>query len=108
MMYLEGKVQMAKVDNFFSGLELVVVDRQVVKPAGGRPQYTCRLIRGWQGLEELRTLKKKDGVTVQELTDFAQRIALPQEDQVLPLVVLDIRGKESFRTLICELAATVP
>jgi hypothetical protein len=102
-MLLEGKVQTAKVDDFFSGLELDVVDRQVVKPMGGRPQYKCRLVRGWPGLDQLKELKK-GGADVHQLTDLAMKIQLPREDDVLPLVVVDITGKGVFRTLICELA----
>lgn len=100
-MYLEGKVQTAKIDDFFSGLQLVVVDRQVVKPAGGRPQYSCKVVRGWPGLDRLKEMRKQNA-TVQELTDFALTIQLPQEDQVLPLVVVDITGKQGFKTLVCE------
>lgn len=102
-MYLEGKVQTAKMSDFFNGLELVVVDRAVVKPAGGRPQYSVRVIRGWPGLEELKQLRKS-GAAEQELLNFAQGIQLPQEDQVIPLIVLDITGKQGFKTLVCEVA----
>lgn len=101
-MYLEGKVQTAKVGNFFDGLELDVVDRQVVKPMGGRPQYKCKVVRGWPGLDEMKEVKKNGG-DAQQLTDLAMKIQLPQEDQVLPLRVVDITGKGSFRTLVCEL-----
>jgi hypothetical protein len=100
-MYLEGKVQTAKVGSFFDGLELVVVDRQVIKPAGGRPQYTCKVIRGWPGLEELRQLRKQQA-SPQDLANFAQSVPLPQEDQILPLVVLDVTGKQGYKTLVCE------
>jgi hypothetical protein len=104
-MYLEGKVQTAKVSDFGDGLQLVVVDRQVVKPAGGRPQYTIKLVRGWPGLDELRQLKK-GGAAVQELVEYGlQHIQLPQEDQVIPLTVLDITGKQGYKTLICEITA---
>ncbi len=106
-MYLEGKVQTAKVDDFGTGLQLVVVDRQVVKPVGGRPQYTVNLRRGWPGLDELRQLKK-DGATKEDLVAWGeQNIQLPQEDQVLPLTVLDITGKQGFKTLVCEVAQEV-
>lgn len=102
-MQLEGKVQTAKMSDFFNGLELVVVDRAVIKPAGGRPQYSVRVVRGWPGLDELKELRKKNA-TEQDLANFAQGIPLPQEDQVIPLTVLDITGKQGFKTLICEVA----
>ncbi|EFH89355.1 hypothetical protein [Ktedonobacter racemifer] len=102
-MQLMGKVQTAKMSDFFNGMELVVVDREVVKPAGGRPQYSVRVVRGWPGLNELKELRKKNA-TEQDLANFAQGIPLPQEDQVIPLIVLDITGKQGFKTLICEVA----
>src|SRR5437016_10602791 len=91
-MYLEGKVQTAKVGNFFDGLELDVIDRQAVKPAGGRPQYKCKLVSGWPGLSEMKDLKKS-GASVEVLTNLAAAIQLPPEDQILPLHVVDITGK---------------
>ncbi|GHO68809.1 hypothetical protein KSC_077010 [Ktedonobacter sp. SOSP1-52] len=102
-MQLEGKVQTAKMSDFFNGLELVVVDRAVIKPAGGRPQYSVRVVRGWPGLDELKELRKNNA-SAQDLATFAQGIPLPQEDQVIPLTVLDITGKQGFKTLICEVA----
>jgi len=106
-MFLEGKVQTAKVGNFFDSVELVVVDRQVVKPMGGRPQYTCKLVRGWPGIEDLRSMKKQ-GADEQALAQFSAQIQLPQEDQVLPLVVVDITGSKGYKTLVCEVAASQP
>jgi hypothetical protein len=92
------------VDDFGTGLMLVVVDRQVVRMVGGRPQYTVKLVRGWPGLEELRQLKK-DGTQKEDLVAWGvQNIQLPQEDQVIPLTVLDITGKQGFKTLVCEVA----
>lgn len=104
-MYLEGKVQTAKISDFFDGLQLVVVDRQVVKPSGGRPQYTVKLVRGWPGLDELRELRKQ-GASPQDLANFAQGIQLPVEDQIVPLTVLDITGKQGYKTLVCEVMTT--
>lgn len=104
-MFLEGKVQTAKVGNFMDGLEVVVVDRQVVKPMGGRPQYTCKIVRGWPGIEDLRSMKKQ-GVSEADLVQYSAQIQLPQEDQVLPLVVVDITGSKGYKTLVCEVAAT--
>ena len=99
-MYLQGKVQTAKVDDFFGGIELKVVDRQVEK----RPMYTCRVVRGWPGLDELREMRKRNAPT-QEMTDFVMaNIQLPVEDQVLELIVVDVTGKSQFKTLICEMA----
>lgn len=106
-MYMEGKVQTAKVGNFYDGLEVVVTDRQVIKPMGGRPQYTCKIVRGWPGIEDLRALKK-GGASEQDLQQFSAQIALPQEDQVLPLVVVDITGNKGYKTLVCEVAAAQP
>jgi hypothetical protein len=106
-MLLEGKVQTAKVGNFFDGLEVVVVDRQVIKPMGGRPQYTCKIVRGWPGIEDLRSLKKQ-GAAEQDLLQCASQITLPQEDQVLPLVVVDITGSRGYKTLVCEVATGQP
>jgi hypothetical protein len=102
VMYLEAKVQTAKVGNFYDGLELDVVDRRVVRPAGGRPQYKCKVVRGWPGVDEMKQLKK-DGADEQRLADAAAIIQLPQEDAVFPLEVVDITGKGVFRLLICEL-----
>ena len=99
-MYLQGKVQTARIDEFFSGIELRVVDRQVER----RPMYVCKLVKGWPGLAELRDLRKQ-GASVQDMTDFALQIQLPQEDQVLDLMVTDVRGKDQFKTLVCELPA---
>ncbi len=104
-MFLEGKVQTAKVGNFMDGLEVVVVDRQVVKPMGGRPQYTCKIVRGWPGIEDLRSMKKQ-GVSEADLAQYSAQIRLPQEDTVLPLVVVDITGSKGYKTLVCEIAAS--
>jgi hypothetical protein len=102
VMYLEAKVQTAKVGNFYDSLELDVVDHQVVRPIGGRPQYKCKLVRGWPGLEEMKE-SKKNKADDQQLAVLAANIQLPPEDQVLPLVVVDIMGKGMFRMLVCEL-----
>jgi hypothetical protein len=101
-MYLEAKVQTAKVGNFYDSLELDVVDHQVVRPIGGRPQYKCKVVRGWPGLEEMKELKKNKGDEQQLAAFAAANIGLPSEDQVLPLVVVDIMGKGMFRMLVCE------
>jgi len=101
-MYLEGKVQTAKVSNFYDGLELDVVDRQAVRPIGGRPQYKCKLVGGLPLLDQMKAMKKS-GANDQQLAEFAATIQLPQEDQVLSLHVVDITGKGSFRQLVCEL-----
>ena len=106
-MLLEGKVQTAKIGKFYDSLEVVVADRQVLKPVGGRPQYTCKIVRGWPGVDELRQFKKQ-GASEQDLEAYSTQIVLPQEDQVLPLVVLDITGTRGFKTLVCEIAATMP
>jgi TRAP-type mannitol/chloroaromatic compound transport system substrate-binding protein len=98
-MFLEAKVQTAKVDTFFSGIEMVIIDRGADK----RPKYTCRVVRGWPGLEQLRELKKANA-SVADLTDFALQIQMPQEDQVVPLTVVDIKANKGFMTLICEVA----
>lgn len=103
-MLLQGRVESAKVGNFFD-IEVVVSDRQVVKPSGGRPQYTCRVVAGWPGVDELRNLRKalKQGQAVQQDVEaYAAQIALPQEDQMLSLAVMDIQGKAGYKTLICE------
>jgi hypothetical protein len=100
-MYLQGKVQTAKVDDFFGGIELRVVDKAVER----RTIYTCKLVRGWPGLDVLKEMRKRNA-SVQELTDFVlANIQLPQEDQVLDLIVVDVTGKSQFKTLVCELAA---
>ena len=101
-MYLEGKVQTAKVGVFFDSLELDVIDRQAVKPSGGRPQYKCRLVSGWPGIAEMKELKKS-GADAQQLENLVATIQLPQEDQVLPLHVVDMAGKGQFKVLVCEL-----
>jgi hypothetical protein len=106
-MFLEGKVQTAKIGTFYDSVEVVVADRQVLKPIGGRPQYSCKIVRGWPGVDEMRHLKKQ-GASEQDLAAYSAQIALPQEDQVLPLVVLDITGTRGFKTLVCEVAATQP
>ena len=103
-MFLEGKVQTAKVGNFLDGLEVVVTDRQVIKPMGGRPQYTCKIVRGWPGIEDLRAMKKQ-GASEADLTQFSTHIQLPLEDQILPLVVVDITGSKGYKTLVCEIVA---
>ncbi len=101
-MLLEAKVQTARVDNFFSGLELIVLDRGVDK----RPKYTCRLVRGWPGLDELRDLRKQNQPDT-VLQQAAAQVPLPAEDQVLELVVLDVTGKGNYKTLVCEMAAPI-
>ena len=106
-MFLEGKVQTAKIGKFYDSLEVVVADRQVLKPVGGRPQYTCKIVRGWPGVDELRQFKKQ-GASEQDLEAYSTQIVLPQEDQVLPLTVLDITGSRGFKTLVCEIAAAMP
>jgi hypothetical protein len=109
-MYLEGKVQTARISNF-GDLEAVVTDRLVTKAMGGRPQYSIRIIRGWQGLEDLRALKKQqraNQISQQDVLDFAAQIPLPQEDEVLPLNVVDIIGKQGFKTLLCEVSNVQP
>ncbi|GCE18634.1 hypothetical protein [Dictyobacter kobayashii] len=104
-MNLAGKVQTAKIGNFFDGIEMVVVDKEVIKPAGGRPQYTCKVVRGWPGLQELRDMRKQ-GASAEELANYAVGIQLPQEDEVLDLIVMDITGKQGYQKLVCEVAAT--
>lgn len=101
-MYLEGKVQTAKVGNFYDGVELDVIDRQAVRPSGGRPQYKCKVVSGWPGLDQMKELKKNGG-TSEQLATLAAAIQLPPEDQVLPLHVVDITGKGPFKMLVCEL-----
>jgi hypothetical protein len=108
-MYLEGKVQTAQMSSFHD-LEITVVDRQAIKPGGGRPQYTCRLVAGWPGVAELKAKKsevKKGKAAEQELHDIAQAIDLPQEDQVLQLSVIDLAGKNGFTRLVCEVVGVV-
>lgn len=103
-MQLQGRVESAKVGNFFD-LEVVVSDREVIKPSGGRPQYTCRITAGWPGVEGLIALRKavKAGqARPEDVVAFAQQVALPQEDQLLSLSVLDIQGKAGYKTLICQ------
>jgi hypothetical protein len=107
-MYLEAKVQTAKISGFFDGIEMDVVDRQVIKPTGGRPQYKCKVVRGWPGIDELRALrrdKEAGRVSEQDLQQYAAQIQLPNEDQVIPLIVLDITGKKGFKTLLAEVVA---
>lgn len=100
-MFLEAKVQTAKVDDkFFSGLEMIVLDRGVEK----RPKYTCRVVRGWPGLDELREMRKQNQPEA-ALQQAAAQIPLPAEDQIVHLIVVDVTGKGSFKTLICEVAA---
>jgi hypothetical protein len=101
-MMLQGKVQTVRFTDFHD-LEVTVVDKDVVKPMGGRPQYTCRLVRGMPEIEQLRAMRKQ--ASPQEIEDFKQQIPLPQEDQVLQLVVLDIGGKGQFTRLLCEVVA---
>ncbi len=104
-MFLNGKVQTAQIGQFHT-LDVVVTDKDVMKLGGGRPQYSCRIVRGWPGLEEVQQLKKAkqpDAV----LQQAAMAIPLPQEDQVLPLVVLDITGKAGYKTLVCEVVQGV-
>jgi len=102
-MYLRGKVQTAEFDTY-GGLQLVVVDADVKKPTGGRPQYRCQVARGWPGVEDVRALRKQnaDENTIQQLT---ATLPVPQEDQVLDLVVLDMTGKGDFKKFVCEVAA---
>lgn len=88
-----------------------MTDRQVTKAMGGRPQYSIRIVRGWQGLEDLRALKRQqmaNQISQQDVLDFAMQIPLPQEDEVLPLTVVDIIGKKGFKTLLCEVSSTQP
>lgn len=103
-MLLQGRVESAKVGNFFD-LEVVVSDREVLKPSGGRPQYTCRITAGWLGVDDLIALRKavKVGQAQQaDLQAYAGQVVLPQEDQLLSLAVLDIQGKAGYKTLICQ------
>jgi len=101
-MILQGKVQTVQFTDFHD-LEVCVVDKDVVKPAGGRPQYTCRLMRGIPELERLRARKKQ--ASLQEIEELKQQIPLPHEDQVLTLVVLGVTGKGQFFRLLCEVVA---
>lgn len=106
-MYLEGKVQTARVSQFHDGLEVSVLDKAVEKRTGGRPQYNCKITRGWPLVEEMRLMKRaveKKTATDQDLEQLAGQIVLPQEDQVLPLIVVEINGKGGFKTLMCEIA----
>ena len=102
-MYLRGKVQTAEFD-LYGGLQLVVVDADVKKPTGGRPQYRCQVSRGWPGVDDVKALRKQnaDENTMKQLTDT---LPVPQEDQVLDLIVLDMTGKGDFKKFVCEVAA---
>ena len=62
------------------------------------------MVRGWPGLDELRDLRKQNQPET-VLQQAAAQVPLPQEDQVLHLLVVDITGKGNFRTLVCEVAA---
>ena len=103
-MRLIGRVETAKVGSF-GDIEISVVDKEVKKPGGtGRPQYTCKIVSGLPGLDEVKQLRK-DKVSPQELFDYvSENIALPQEDDVIELTVIDVRGKDTFKTLVCEIA----
>ena len=105
-MRLVGKVQFAKVDDYRSGLEVTVLDREEVGMMNKRPQYSCKVVGGWMGLDELRDLKK-NGASEQEIENFAAQIQLPQEDEVLVLRVKDITGKMPYHRLVCVVEATV-
>jgi hypothetical protein len=102
-MFIRGKVETAKMGMYHDGIEVAVIDKDVVKPSGGRPQYTAKIVRGWPGLEDLKALKKQ-GATEQDLAAFAAQIVLPQEDTLLELIVVDIAGKAPYMRLVCEVA----
>ncbi len=110
-MRLHGKVQSAKVDDYQSGIEVAVLDGEVIGMMGKRPQYSCKIVRGWAGLDELRDMKKQRaagvGVTDQDIVDYAAQIVVPQEDTVLVLKVLDITGKGQYHRLVCEVEAVL-
>jgi len=52
----------------------------------------------------VRALRKQnaDENTLKQLTDT---LPLPNEDQVLDLIVLDMTGKGDFKKFVCEVAA---
>jgi hypothetical protein len=54
-------------------------------------------------VQQSKKAKQPDAV----LQQAAAAIPLPQEDQVLPLVVLDITGKAGYKTLVCEVVQGV-
>ncbi|SRR5581483_4992735 len=110
-MYLNAKVQTARISDFRDAIELDIVDKDVTRPMGGRPQYKVKVQYGWPGVEEMRQKRReveKGKAMQQELEDLAAQIQLPGEDDVIPLVILDITGKGSFRQLIAGVAAATP
>ncbi|GER82743.1 hypothetical protein KTAU_13800 [Thermogemmatispora aurantia] len=95
-MILTGRVESAQVGMFGDSIDLVVVDREVLTPRGERPQYHVKLIGGWPGLEELRALQrevKAGRKSQEELLQMAQRLQVPEQDQLMSLVVVDKRAK---------------
>jgi hypothetical protein len=55
-------------------------------------------------VEDVKALRKQnaDEATMKQLTDT---LPVPQEDQVLDLIVVDMTGKGDFKKFVCEVAA---
>jgi hypothetical protein len=107
-MLLEGRVESAKIGMFFDGVELAVIDKGAKKPDGTRMQYKCKVTHGLPGLEEMRVLGKQwqknpNEVSPQQLQEAASKVPLPQEDQMVSLLVYEQKIKNNFATLHCEL-----
>jgi hypothetical protein len=111
-MLLEGRVESAKVGMFFDGVELAVIDKGAKKLDGTRMQYKCVVTHGISGLEEMRVLGKQwqndtekdpNGALARRLQEAASKVPLPQEDQMVSLLVYEQKIKNNFATLRCEL-----
>lgn len=99
-MRIYGAVETAKISTF-GQLEVVLRDKEEVNLSGKRPQYNCRVVRGWNGLDDVQAAKKNK-VEGEELYNFAvQAIPLPPEDAMIALRVIDIVGKQGYHTLVC-------
>jgi hypothetical protein len=99
-MILEAKVQYAEVDDkFFSCLNAVVLDRGTPT----REKYDVQIVGGWEGIEEMRGLRKQK-VSQEELEQAAAQVPLPVEDQVLLLDVVKVKANQGFVKLVCRVA----
>lgn len=69
-------------------------------------KYECQVSEGFPTLEHLKELKKQ-GQPVDVLQQVAQQLQteLPPKMSAIALQVRRIKGKGSFQTLVCSLAA---
>jgi hypothetical protein len=91
--------QLTGVEKLGHAVELTVLD------ADTKEKYVCQFSSGFQGLEELKELRRQ-GASSEALRERAEQIEaneLPQQLTMLQLEVLKFKGKQAaFIKLVCR------